>query len=86
MTTTTLTSGAFSQDPGAARKSAETGPVIITHRGEPTHVLLNIAEYRRLTGAPRSLADRLAMPADAEDIDFDPPRLDGALVRAADLD
>ncbi|NCA73094.1 MAG: type II toxin-antitoxin system Phd/YefM family antitoxin [Sphingobacteriia bacterium] len=86
MTTTRMTSRAFSHDPGGARKAAESGPVIITHRGEPVHVLVSIAEYRRLTGATRSLVDRLVMPADAGDIDFEPPRLDGALANVAELD
>ena len=86
MTTIQLSSRAFSHDPGGARKAAEAGPVIITDRGKPAHVFLSIAEYRRLTGAARNLVDMLAMPADAGDIDFEPPRLDDTLVRAADLD
>lgn len=34
-------------------------------------MLLSIDEYRRLTGAGRSIADMLAMD---EDFDFDPPK------------
>ena len=86
MTIIQLSSRAFSHDPGGARKAAEAGPVIITDRGKPAHVLLSIGEYRRLTWATRNLVDMLAMPADAGDIDFEPPRLDGMLVSAADLD
>jgi prevent-host-death family protein len=86
MTITTLTSREFNQDTSRAKKAAQSGPVIVTDRGKPSHVLLSIEEYRRLTGATRNLVDILAMPADAGDIDFEPPRLDGALVRAADLD
>lgn len=86
MTTTQLSSRAFGHDPGGARKAAEAGPMIITDRGKPAHVLLSVAEYRRLTAATHNLVDMLTMPAEAEDIDFEPPRLDGTLVRAADLD
>jgi hypothetical protein len=49
-------------------------------------VLLSIEEYRRLTGANRNLLDLLAMPEDAEDIDFEPARLDGSMAKAVDLD
>ena len=54
MPITTLTSREFNQDSGRAKKAAEKGPVIITDRGKPSHVLLSIAEYRRLA---RALAD-----------------------------
>jgi prevent-host-death family protein len=84
--TTTLTSREFNQDTGRAKKAAQSGPVIVTDRGRPSHVLLSIDEYRRLTEATPNLVDLLAMPADAEDIDFEPPRLDGPLAREADLD
>lgn len=69
-TTTTLTSRAFNQDVGKAKKAAEAGPVIITDRGEPKHVLLSIEEYRRLAGARQSIVDMLAMPG-GDDFDFD---------------
>jgi prevent-host-death family protein len=75
MTITTLTSREFNQDTSRAKKAAQEGPVFITDRGEPAHVLLSIEEYRKLTGGHRSIADALAMPGDA-DFEFDPPRLD----------
>src|SRR3546814_13054913 len=62
MTITTLTSRQFNQDAGGAKKAAERGPVIITDRGKPAHVLLGIQEYRRLIGSRRKIADLLAMP------------------------
>jgi len=74
MTITTLSSREFNQDTSRAKKAAQEGPVFITDRGEPAHVLLSIAEYRKLTGAHRNIADALAMPGNA-DIEFDPPRL-----------
>ena len=82
--TSTITSREFNQDTGGAKKAADKNPVIITQRGKPAHVLLSIAEYRRLTGGARRIADLLAMP-DAADIEFEPSR-SRDLPRAADLD
>jgi PHD/YefM family antitoxin component YafN of YafNO toxin-antitoxin module len=81
---TTLSSREFNQDTGRAKKLAGNGPVFITDRGRPAHVLLTIEDYRKLTGDERSIIDMLAMPGQ-EDIEFDPPRLDGPLHRPADL-
>jgi prevent-host-death family protein len=84
MPITTLTSREFNQDAGRAKKAAREGPVFITDRGRPAHVLLTIDDYRRLTESPATIIDLLAMP-DAADINFDPPRIDGIFVRPADL-
>ena len=73
MTITTLSSRELNQDVSRAKKAAETGPVFITDRGKPAHVLLSIEEYRRLTRQRRSIAEALDMPGAAE-IDFEPPR------------
>jgi prevent-host-death family protein len=73
MTITTLTSREFNQDTSRAKKAAAEGPVFITDRGKPAHVLLSIEEYRRLTGGHRKTADALAMPGVA-DIELEPPR------------
>ena len=83
MFSTTLSSRAFNQDIGRAKKAASEGPVFITERGKPTHVLLTIADYQRLASGPRRVADALAMPGIA-DIDVDPPRINIG-VRAADF-
>lgn len=83
MTVTTLSSREFNQHAGEAKKAARNGPVFITERGRPQHVLLCIEEYRRLTGGPLKIADLLAMPGAAE-CDFAPPRLDEP-ARAAEL-
>ncbi len=80
----TFSSREFNQDAARAKRAAQDGPVFITDRGKPAHVLLNIDEYRRLTEKPRSIVDALAMP-DGEDIEFDPPRIVLGL-RPADLD
>lgn len=54
-----------------AKRAAHDGPVIITDRGKPAHVLLSFDEYQRITGRKRSLLDILCEPAGIEDIDFD---------------
>lgn len=74
MTVTTVTSRELNQDIAGVKRAAKSGPVFITNRGSPAHVLLCIEDYRRLAGEPRSLLDALSMPGLA-DIDFDPPRL-----------
>lgn len=74
MTITTLSSRQFNQDIGKAKRAARTGPVFITDRGNPSHVLLSVEQYRQLIGKKENILDLLAMPALA-DIDFDPPRL-----------
>ena len=74
MTITTLSSREFNQDTSRAKRAAAGGPVFITDRGKPAHVLLSIEEYQRITGGHRKIADALAMPGLA-DIEFDPPRV-----------
>jgi prevent-host-death family protein len=73
MPITTLSSREFNQDTGRAKKAATEGPVFITDRGKPAHVLLSIEEYQRLTARPRSIVEALSMPG-LSDIEFDPPR------------
>lgn len=70
---TTLSSRQFNQDASGAKKAALNGPVFITDRGRPAHVLLTIEAYRELTGKQGSIVDLLAM-ADAADIEFEPVR------------
>ena len=83
MTITTFSSREFNQDAGAAKKAAKRGPVFITDRGKPSHVLLSIEEYRRITATGENIADLLAMADD--DVDFEPPRLASDLCRPADF-
>ena len=85
MSVTTISSREFNQDAGGAKKAADKGPVIITDRGRPAHVLLSYADYQRLVGAGPSLAEALAMPG-GEAIEFEPPRLIGPLARPAELE
>ena len=71
MTITTLSSRELNQDVTRAKKATKNGPVFITDRGKPAHVLLSIEEYQRLTKQRRNIADALAMPGVAE-LEFDP--------------
>ena len=78
MPITTLSSREFNQDTGRAKKAAADGPVFITDRGVPAHVLLSIEEYQRITGQRRKIADLLAMPGPC-DIELElPPRTERA--------
>jgi hypothetical protein len=82
---TKMSSREFNHDIASAKRAAKTGPVIVTDRGEPAFVLMNHAEYKRLTGAKGpSLADLLNDESSA-DIEFDPPKLRSGLVRPANL-
>lgn len=86
MPVTTLSSREFNQDASGAKRAARKGPVIITDRGRPAHVLLTIEAYEKLTRNTRktaSIAELLAMPG-VEQIEFEVPRL-GRLTRPADL-
>ena len=74
MTITTLSSRELNQDVTRAKKATKRGPVFITDRGKPAHVLLSIDEYQRLTKQRRNIADSLAMPGVA-DIEFEPQRM-----------
>ena len=71
---TTLSSRQFNQDTSRAKKAALKGPVFITDRGKPAHVLLSIEEYQRISGKSRNILEVLSMPG-LSAIDFDPPRL-----------
>jgi prevent-host-death family protein len=62
MTITTLSSREFNQDTSRAKKAALEGPVFITDRGRPAHVLLSIADYQRLAGQGRNIVESLSMP------------------------
>ena len=69
-----ISSREFNQNSTRAKKAAADGPVFITDRGLPTHVLLTIDEYRKLSRTGKSLAEALAMPG-GDDFEFEIPRL-----------
>jgi prevent-host-death family protein len=83
MTITTLSSRQFNQDASKAKKAAKAGPVFITDRGRPAHVLLTFAEYKKITGGRTKIADLLAMPG-SEGIELDIPQ-SRDLAQPADL-
>lgn len=66
-----MTSREFNQDTSGAKKAAERGPVFITDRGRPAHVLLTFEAYEKLLGI--HVIDRLAEPAGVEDIELAVP-------------
>jgi prevent-host-death family protein len=72
-----LTSREFNRDVSQAKRAARAEPVLITDRGQPTHVLMSIADYRRLTGEGESILELLAMP-DGVAIDAGDAAPDGA--------
>jgi prevent-host-death family protein len=74
MTITTLSSREFNQGASEAKRAANHGPVFITDRGRPAHVLLSFEEYQRLTKQRRNIADALAMP-EVSDFEFEPPQV-----------
>jgi prevent-host-death family protein len=72
---TKISSREFNQDTSGAKKAAAHGPVYITDRGRPAHVLLAYNDYERLLGTEHVL-DRLAEPAGVEDIELALPTSD----------
>jgi PHD/YefM family antitoxin component YafN of YafNO toxin-antitoxin module len=83
MTVTTFSSREFNQHISKAKKATANGPVFITDRGRPAHVLLKMSDYQRLTGCRQKISDLLSMPG-IEDVKLDiPPLID--LPRIADL-
>jgi prevent-host-death family protein len=84
MTITTISSREFNQEASRVKRATANGPVFITDRGQPSHVLLTIEEYLKITDKKESIVELLAMPETA-DIDFEPPRLNKELYKPTDL-
>jgi prevent-host-death family protein len=57
-----ISSREFNQDVSQAKRAARFEPVFVTDRGNPTHVLMSIEAFRRLSGETESIIDLLAMP------------------------
>jgi prevent-host-death family protein len=84
MAITTFSSREFNQDTGRAKTAARRGPVFITDRGQPAHVLLTYEDYRRLAGNQANIVDLLSVPSEEADIPLElTPARD--LARPADL-
>ena len=84
MAITTVTSREFNQDVSKIKRAALNGPVFITDRGHPAHVLLSIEDYQKLTQTKESILDLLAMSKVA-DIEFEIPKRDKKLYRSEDF-
>ena len=71
MSITTVSSREFNQDTSGAKRAASQGPVFITDRGKPAHVLLTFEQYQRLATSSQSIVDLLGM---TEEMEFEPPK------------
>lgn len=85
MSITTISSRAFNQDTGGAKRAAEKGPVIITDRGRPSHVLLSFEDYRKLARSGPSFLDIVAQDED-DDIEFHPPPMGDQIFAPVEFD
>jgi len=81
--TTTMTSREFNQELGKAKAAANNGPVIVTDRGRPAHVLMSYEDFARLTNPPRSAFDSIADLRPEAQFDFEFERARG---QARDVD
>lgn len=80
-----ISSREFNQDTSGAKKASLDGPVFITSRGKPAHVLLSYQHYLQLTGDGKTIGELLSLPgAEAIDLELPPPHL-AELARPADL-
>ena len=84
MTITIISSRELNQDVSRAKKAAKSGPVFITDRGNPAHVLLSFEDYQRLTGQRWTIVEALSTLGFA-DIDIEFPR-SRELPQPADFD
>lgn len=75
MPITKISSREFNQDSARAKKAAKKGPVFITDRGKPAHVLLSIEDYLRLAGVAVNVVDELGLPAGVEDVELEIPAM-----------
>lgn len=81
----TVTSREFNHDVSKIKRDAQKGPVFITDRGKPRHVLLSIEDYEKLIDHKVTIIDLLAMPG-VSDIDFEVQPLKSNLFNAKDLE
>ncbi|GGY09674.1 antitoxin [Litchfieldella qijiaojingensis] len=82
----TMTSREFNHDASRAKRAARQGPVIITERGKPSHVLLSYEEYEKLRHSKdgQNIIELLA-DTDASEVEFE-PQAPSSLVKDVDLD
>lgn len=85
MTISTFSSREFNQDVSRIKKATTQGPVFITDRGHPAHVLLSIEDYLKLTQTKETIVDLLAMP-DSADIDLEVSKIKGSIFRTEEFE
>lgn len=83
MAAKSFSSRQFNQDSSGAKKAANDGPVFITDRGNPSHVLITMDTYIELTGKASNIVELLAMNGEEID-DFEPVSLSD-VAKPADL-
>ena len=88
----TFSSREFNQDTARAKRAAKNGPVFITDRGAPSHVLMSFEEYERMKPRepdrtkPKNLAEALADNRPEADFDWEPPRMSGFSLKVPDFE
>ncbi len=70
---TILSSRELSKYTGRAKRAARRGPVVITDRGRPSHVLLTFEDYNRLASRGLTVIDLLGRPAGVEEVELELP-------------
>ncbi len=69
-----VSSREFNQDVSQAKRLARFEPVFVTDRGRPTHVLMSMEAFRRLSGQSETIVDLLAAPGPTNALpENDPP-------------
>lgn len=64
MNITTISSREFNQDLSKAKRSSLKGPVFITDRGKPAHVLLSMSDYNNMMNHHDSIVDLIGIKND----------------------
>lgn len=71
MSISKISSREFNQHTSRAKAAARSGPVIITERGRPAHVLLSYDAYQALVGSKGSIIEALGQPPGVESVELE---------------
>ena len=75
-----ISSREFNHDVSKAKRASNKSPVIITERGQPSHVLLSFKQYETLTKKLPTMAELLASDDDTDfitqPVNFNPQEVD----------
>jgi prevent-host-death family protein len=82
---TIISSRTFNQDTSFVKKQAANGPVIITDRGKPAHVLMTYEIYEKLTAKKPTFLEMIAQDS-GDEFDFDIPKLSDPIARKFEFD